>query len=338
MTDTLTIPFDQHNQTASVSGVCDLCRSTATEEVVEPTIDKYCIVVCRKCQLMYASPQLSPEALDNFYDDTFANDPGCRKRVESAFPPEEDRKKEENLAENWGIKIIKRFIDPQGKRILDLRCRTGALTAILIGEGAEVLGTEPFQANANFARQVRSLSNIIDLPFSRFHQFPVPNGFPFDAVNVLGHHVLAHVLSPRVLLERIFDVLRPGGFLFLDEKDVLHPARHKKQSALDSGPAHQYHLTLHSTGCYLRSIGFELLECEIDKHRISDFRHIRVVARKPEERTTSSGFPHQLKIPGSRSVEAIQRRLWWLARTWRIRLARVRYKRKSQRWLQRFGW
>jgi len=317
---------------------CDLCHATEIA-VARDAIEGNCrILICENCRLMYRSPQLTTEALDHFYDDTFANDPGCLTRAGADFPPDKDRKKEEILAETWGIKIIKRFIKPRGKTILDLRCRTGALTSILQGEGAEVLGVEPFQGNANYARQVRGLSHIIDLPFSRFNQFPLPNGILFDAVNVLGHHVLAHVLSPRVLLERIFDVLKPGGFLFLDEKDVLLPARHKKQSALDSGPAHQYHLTLHSTGSYLRSSGFELLECEIDKYRISDFRHIRVVARKPEKNKTASDIPHQLTIPVARSVEAIHRRLWWLERTWHIRLAKVRYKRKFQRKLQKWGW
>ncbi|MEC4680220.1 MAG: methyltransferase domain-containing protein, partial [Nitrospirota bacterium] len=125
-------------------------------------------------------------------------------------------------------------------------------------EGAEVLGVEPFQGNADYARQVRGLSHIIDLSFSRFDQFPDPPHGAFDAVNVLAHHVLAHVLSPRNLLAKIFEVLKPGGYTFLDEKDVLRPARHKKKSVLDSRPAHQYHLTLHTAARFFHSAGFEL--------------------------------------------------------------------------------
>jgi len=275
--------------------------------------------------------------LDSFYEDTFANDPGSLQRAGSAFPPDEDRRKEEALAEHWSIKIIKRFIDPREKKILDLRARTGAMTAILKTAGAEVLGVEPFQANANYARQVRGLANVFDLPFSRFHQFPLPQNGQFDIVNVLNHHVLAHVLSPRVLLEHIFTVLTPGGYLFLDEKDVLHPIRHKKRSALDSGPAHQFQLTVHTAARYVRSTGFELLECEIDKHRSSDFRHIRIVARKPQEGETTTVFSRQTNVGEGPSMQAIHRRLWWLERTWRIRLARVRVKKKAQRILRRLG-
>ena len=317
---------------------CDLCHSTEFSVVMDATEGSSSILICENCRLMHASPPLSPEALDSFYDDTFANDPGCQLRAGSNFPPDKDRKKEEILAETWGIKIIKRFIEPRGKNILDLRCRTGALTSILHNEGAKVIGVEPFQGNANYARQMRGLANIVDLPFSKFHQFPSPKDDYFDIVNILPHHVLAHVLSPRLLLEQIFKSLKPGGFLFLDEKDVLLPARHKKQSALDSGPAHQFHLTLYTTGRYLQTSGFELLECEIDKYRTSDFRHIRAVARKPEEHQASADQPHPHKIPRAQSVEDIKRRLWWLERTWRIRLTKVHYKRKLQRKLQKWGW
>ncbi len=295
------------------------------------------ILICENCGLMRASPPLSPEALDSFYDDTFVNDPGCQLRAGSNFPSDKDRKKEEILAETWGIQIIKRFVEPRGKHILDLRCRTGALTSILTEEGAEVIGVEPFGGNANYAREIRRLSNIVDLPFSRLHQFPLPSNEYYDLVNILPHHVLAHVLSPRRLLEQIFIALKPGGYIFLDEKDVLYPVRHKKQSALDSGPAHQFHLTLHTTAQYFRAMGFNLLEYEIDKTRSSDFCHIRIVAQKPKANEKNSTILRKITLETGPSTEAIRRRLWWLERGWNLRLTRLAVKKKSLRMLQKLG-
>jgi len=99
---------------------CDLCHATEFA-VARDAIEGNCrILICENCRLMYRSPQLTTEALDSFYDDTFANDPGCLTRAGADFPPEKDRKKEEILAETWGIKIIKRFIEPRGKKILAL--------------------------------------------------------------------------------------------------------------------------------------------------------------------------------------------------------------------------
>lgn len=316
---------------------CDLCHATTFTTTWDTPEEDCRILICEHCRLMCRSPQLTQETLDNFYTDTFANDPGCLIRAGADFPSDKDRKKEEILAEAWGIHIIKRFIEPRGKRILDLRCRTGALTSILEAEGAEVIGVEPFQGNANYARQVRGLSHVIDLPFSRLHQFPLPHNEYFDIVNILPHHILAHVLSPRILLERIFTALKPGGFVFLDEKDVLHPDRHKKESALDSGPAHQFHLTVHTTARYFRSTGFELLECKIDKDRSSDFRHISIVAQKPKTEVTASTIPHKVHVDPGPGIQAIHWRLWWLEKTWGARLAKIGGKRKIQKLLKRFN-
>ncbi len=335
MKDTLTVFRSQQQGRSIRTEGCDLCHSRDALILVDGSVERCPLVLCLQCRLIYAWPQLSATALDNFYEDTFANDPGSLQKAGSAFPPDEDRRKEEALAEHWSIKIIKRFIDPRGKKILDLRARTGAMTAILQTAGAEVVGVEPFQANANYARQMRGLTNVFDLPFSRFHQFPLPQNGQFDIVNVLNHHVLAHLLSPRILLEHIFTVLTPGGYLFLDEKDVFYPVRHKKPSALDSGPAHQFQLTVHTTARYVRSTGFELLECEIDKHRSSDFRHIRIVARKPQEGTPARVLFKRIEMAEGPSLRTIHRRLWWLERSWRIRLARERVKKKTQRMLGR---
>jgi len=337
MSSTFPIELTSPTVLGEIPVSCDLCQATEFAVVWGGAEGNCRILICGNCRLMYRYPQLTPETLDSFYDDTFVNDPGCLKRAGADFPPDKDRKKEEILAETWGIKIIKRFIEPRGKNILDLRCRTGALTSLLKEEGAKVIGVEPFQGNANYARQVRGLSNIVDLPFSSFHQFPSPPDEYFDVVNILPHHVLAHVLSPRRLLKQIFKALKPGGYIFLDEKDVLHPVRHKKQSPLDSGPAHQFHLTLHTTSRYFCTTGFELLECEIDKNRSSDFRHIRIVARKPKEVATNSAFPSQFNVGTGPSSTAIRWRLWWVERTWKLRLARIQIKRKSLRVPQKLG-
>ena len=325
------LPSQPSPQNSSSQG-CDLCGSTQSVVVTGTCEQSFRVFLCSQCRLMYVSPQPSPSALDSFYADTFANDPASVQRVGSGFPTQKDLWKEENLAKHWGSQIIQRVMDVRDKSILDLRCRSGALSAILTAQGANVLGVEPFQANINYARERRNLSDVFMLPFSRFDEFPDPPHGTFDAVNALAHHVLAHVLSPRNLLARIFNVLKPGGYMFLDEKDVLRPARHKKRSVLDSGPAHQYHLTVHTTARYIESAGFELIECEIDKHRTSDFRHIRVVARRPVTERVSP----QRKDEGP-TVENIQRRLAWLERAWPIRHASIVARRKVRKLRQRIG-
>lgn len=315
-----------------VKGNCDLCGSKEACVVAEPSELNCRIVICIHCQLMYAFPQIEQEDLDRFYESSFANDPGSRSRPGEGIEDEDDIQKQDAVAE-WGLNIINRFIQVKDKRILDLRCQTGALSAHLQAGGAKIFCVEPFEKNRWYASERRKLSEIFPLPFSRFSQLPIPFQGPFDAVNVLTHHVLAHVLSPRMLLEKIFSILKPGGYLFLDEKDVLKPARYKTGSVFQSGPVHQYHLTAHTTARYLETAGFVLMECTIDKRRISDFHHIRAVARKPEAHNLP-GVPLQT-IQHDSSLERIRWRLWWLKQTWTLRQVRFLGKRKTNKLLRR---
>lgn len=311
---------------------CDLCGATGTSSLAESSPDNFQIVMCSRCRLMYASPRPSGPDLDAFYDESFTFDPGSRAKAGSGRPRDKETRKEEGRVD-WALTIIHRFTEVRGKRVLDLRCRTGALSAALRAEGAETLPVEPFEANAAYIREVRGLSNVVLLPFARFHELTIPDGLPFDIVNVLTHHVLAHTRSPRGLLARCFEVLKPGGYLFLDEKDVLLPARYKTLSVFDTGRAHLYHLTVDTTARYLRSVGFELIECEIDSCRVSDFRHIRAVARKPERREAPL-LPDRAIIDGP-SAEEIRRRLRWLDRTWGLRRSSIVAKGKARRLLAR---
>lgn len=315
-----------------VKGNCDLCGSKEACVVAEPSELNCRIVMCIHCQLMYAFPQIEQEDLDTFYESNFANDPGSRSRPGQGIEDEDDIQKQDAVAE-WGLNIINRFIQIKDKRILDLRCQTGALSARLQSGGAKVVCVEPFEKNRWYANEQRGLSEIFPLPFSRFSKLPIPFQGPFDAVNVLTHHVLAHVLSPRLLLEKIFSMLTPGGYLFLDEKDVLKPARYKTGSVFQSGPVHQYHLTAQTTARYLEAAGFVLIECTIDKGRTSDFHHIRAVARKPESNNLPGMPPQTIHYDSSQG--RIRWRLWWLKQTWTLRQVYFLGKRKTHKILRR---
>ncbi len=308
---------------------CDLC-SGKTYRIIFPEGPDSCqLAICETCHVISAYPLLSPEALDAFYDDSFANDPGSHLRSGSGPPAKEHLEKERMKATKWGVSLISQYIDPTNKHILDLRCRTGVLSALLEEQGATVTCVEPFRNNANVAREVRKLTNVLELPFSRFTHFPLAGDDGYDIVNMLAHHVLAHVLSPRNLLQHVYESLKPGGFLFLDEKDIFFPTSHKKRSVLDSGKAHQYHLTADTTQRYLQSVGFNVLECQLDPTRKSDFRHIRAVAQKPKSESDYSP-PHF----NTSSVSTIERRLWLLKKTSSLRLFTLYSKRRIKKWFR----
>jgi SAM-dependent methyltransferase len=310
---------------------CDLCGSVESFHLVDASPKRCRLVVCSECALIYASPQLSGASLDVHYDTVFES-PGTKLRAPSGLALEEDVRYEEKHVANWGAKIVHRFVEVEGKNILDLRCHSGALSVALKAKGANVISVDPFEANANYCKRVRGLSNVFVLPFSRFSDLALPVHEQFDIVTGLIDHVLGHLLSPRIFLARVFEFLKPGGYLFLVEKDVLLPSwlpDYEIKFVFDSGPAHQYHLTRETTTRYLLAAGFEIVECNIDDQSMTSFRHVLAIARKPYNRLVSPrGFEAVVNAP---TAEAVRRRVKWLQRTWRLHRARLPVERRLKR-------
>src|SRR5688572_30397044 len=288
---------------------CDLCGSTASTEVAKASPLRCRTVVCSRCALLYASPPETIDDLNSFYEDVFEADPGSKKRIGTGLP--KDIEDQEKNAVNWALPMVRKFLDVSSKRVLDVRCQSGALSGLLAAEGAEVSCIDPFQANINYCTGVRGLPNARVVPFHRFGDSAKAGG-PFDAITVLAEHTLAHVSSPRQFLTDICDALKPGGLLFLAEKDVLRPSwapGYNIQFVLDSGRSHQYHLTLHTVESYVRGVGFEIIQCRLDE-RVSAYRYVTVVARKP---VSGMGSAQATPIVYSGpSVRMIRRRLAWL--------------------------
>lgn len=312
---------------------CDLCGSAESHEIADSSSLRNRTVVCLRCGLIYASPQESEIALETLYDESFDADPGSKSRVGLGLP--KDIETQENQAADWGLQIVKRFIDLRGGRILDLRCQSGALSAALVAEGADVLVVDPFEANVAYCTRIRGLSKVSLLPFTRFSNVVADCEHQFDAVTILSEHVLAHVLSPRKVLNRILYLLKPGGYLFLVEKDVLHPSwssSYNIQFVLDSGRAHQYHLTSQTLAHYLHSVGFDVLECRLDEQRVSAYRYVRAISRKPFKGV--SGRPYHISNDGS-TARAVRRRIRLLQLTYHLHRSRLQLELNARGMLRK---
>jgi 2-polyprenyl-3-methyl-5-hydroxy-6-metoxy-1,4-benzoquinol methylase len=313
---------------------CDLCGSTRLSEVVRATAASCRTVLCESCGLLFASPMIHPATLDRFFADGFEGDPGSRSRIAHDDVLERKAVREERFARNWALPVIQRHIDLRGKRVLDIRSRTGTLARAMMEQGADVIGLDPLAPNVDYAREINGLANIRFMPISEIADL---RGIPddsVDAVTVMTVHVLSHLPSPRRLLRRIFDVLRPGGMAFIDEKHALRPVKTAKSSLFGAMPIHSFHFTEDTLGHYVRSAGFEVIECRIDRSRTSAFRHLRIVARKPVDRHstpwTSRGLPPAKRQGILREIADAQRRL---DRRRSLHAARRRAKRLLRRLL-----
>ena len=190
--------------------VCDLCgeRDCLPVQVLTDTLyhlpGAFTLQRCTRCGLMYLNPRPTPNSIGMFYPPDYA----------PYRPPVED----ERLAVMRFMrrrKLIKRrkLIEQYGGlkqgRILDVGCATGLFLREMQLVGWQVVGIEPIQSAAEFARQRFGLEifegSLRDAPFS---------SGSFDVLTFWD--VLEHTFSPRTDLSEAARLLKPGGLLAIN--------------------------------------------------------------------------------------------------------------------------
>jgi len=272
---------DRFDRPVQAVETCDLCGCEDHRVIADDGPSRCRIVMCENCGLLFASPSFAVSALDGFYEDGFIGDPGTNLRVAGGGIDPRKLKEEQRIAQSYSLPVVRRHLDPAGKSILDVRCRSGALADMLARAGAEVTAIDPMEQNA---RHALSRDSLAEARFVSVLELAELQGFEdgsFDAITALTVHTLGHLPSPRRFLARAFDLLKPGGYLFMDEKDVRHPVRATGPSVFDSGAPHYFHFTRDTLRKYFQAAGFDVLECDLDPGRKKALRHVPVVARKP---------------------------------------------------------
>ena len=99
----------------------------------------------------------------------------------------------------------------QGKRALEIGCSTGALMQLLEDHGADAHGVDVESTWSGHYSYRPEKRTFLDLQ----HQEPQPQWreTPFDLV--IAQEVIEHLERPYDFLRRIWQILKPGGHLFL---------------------------------------------------------------------------------------------------------------------------
>ena len=150
------------------------------------------------------------------------------------------------------LERIERFASPPG-RLLDLGCWVGYLVAVAGERGWSAEGVEPSEFASRFAREELGLnvqtSDLFDAELD-------PGVF---RVVFLGD-VIEHLLEPVSALERIRELLEPGGIIALALPDsgsrVAHLLGPRWWSVI---PTHVQYFTRHSLRVALERAGFRAL-------------------------------------------------------------------------------
>lgn len=111
-----------------------------------------------------------------------------------------------------------------GRRVVDLGCGVGALSALFAFEGARVVGVDVNAERLEVGRRVAERHGLaVDLRQGRMEQLDLPDG-SFDVA--VMNNSLVYVVDPAVRLRALGEarrVLRPDGILVMRNANRLHP-------------------------------------------------------------------------------------------------------------------
>jgi SAM-dependent methyltransferase len=187
-----------------------------------------------------------------------------------------------------------------GRRVLDVGCAGGYLSAILAGRGYRVTGIDsPGAAGRGFPDSIELLDRDLDLGLP-----PLAGRFNF----VICADVLEHLRRPELLLEELHDVIAPGGRLIASLPNSGHAyfrwnVLRGRFPAEDRGLFDRTHLHFFTWQGWL-----DLFQST----------HFRV------ETVHCSGVPIGLALPkweGSAAVRALERMSYESARWWKTMFA-----------------
>lgn len=178
---------------------CELCGNSKSRELFfaidhfSESGDRYLLVQCINCGLVYVSPRPTAETISLCYPDSYYS---------AHVSHIKDAQHKLTQIERRRIRDIQRFTVPG--RILDVGCGNGHFLSVAKGAGWSTLGVEMSAAMAEIARRQYGLE-IIE---GGFLESELPVG-RFDTVTMWG--VLEHLHHPKAALDKVHRILRPGG-------------------------------------------------------------------------------------------------------------------------------
>jgi SAM-dependent methyltransferase len=228
--------------------VCYVCGQGGGREL---GVDNgYRIEECGVCGFAFVNPRPDAAELGRLYEGYYDAD---------AVVPEKWEREMTDVFEECGD-----WLGERGRvgNVLDVGCSFGHLLRSLERRGWQTTGVEPSPVAARYAESL--IRGAVHL--GGFEDVTLAPG-SFDAVVSL--YVLEHVSDPRAFMQKVFDVLTPGGeaIIRIPFTRPLFPLNRLLRRPLMYAPMH---LNDFSPGAMKRlgaSLGFSRVEVRVGRHR-----------------------------------------------------------------------
>lgn len=225
---------------------CEVCGSGEHSQLYE--IDRYTIVKCDQCGLVFVANPPSDDELIALYGESYYEDPQAVGY--GGYGDAEQRKRHHSRG------LLKQIeaIHPPGD-LLEIGCAYGYFLDEARLRGWRTRGVEPSVHAATYAREQFEL-DVSSEPFTAL----APDHETVDTIAMWD--VIEHLPNPRETIERARAWLRPGGVIAISTGDVgsLSARLHGAEWSLMTPPWHQFYFSRATMRRLLESAGLEVVQ------------------------------------------------------------------------------
>ncbi len=219
---------------------CDICGIDKTKNIVSS--DKFNIVQCQGCGLVYMNPRPDKRWLSEYYVNYYLDLKGHY---------EEERLYKCRFKER--LDAIEKFKDKG--RLLDIGCGVGFFLQLAKERKWQVSGIEFSPLSADIAR-----ASGVDVLTGSIEDADLESG-SFDVITMW--HVIEHLQRPSEALKKIYCALKKGGVLALETPNMDYYFKFKADKLNDVlRPEHLYNFSSRTLARLLENSGFTVLNLE----------------------------------------------------------------------------
>lgn len=258
-----------------VHTICNLCGNDETRFLhdvgvrKDGVVDKFMIVECKHCGLVYLNPRPTKETILTYYQDSdyyaWQNNVRLSYKQKLKYMVIEELGQYPQLRRFFVVKwlrkltvaILKHHVSifvPYAKEgeVLDIGCGSGQFLQWLAAHGFHAHGVEISQLAAQRARQIG-----LDVYCGELVDAQYPDDF-FDVV--IANHVLEHVYDPVGLIREVARILKPNGLFIIGVPNI--ESYEYRVFGMDWGPLevpqHTYHFSYNTLNAMLQRNNFSV--------------------------------------------------------------------------------
>lgn len=186
---------------------CPVCNNENSKYLF--SVKAGSLIQCINCHLIYYTPQPSIKELEEFYN----SESYRREFSESLMSGTEFAFNRYSQFEQVIRKYRPSTLDKTERKLLDIGCGTGDFLAVAESQHWQVTGIEISPKAAQHA-QIKIKGNIL---IGDLLSLDLPDN-TYDSITL--YHVIEHLIDPITFLNRIYQLLKPNGILFVETPNI----------------------------------------------------------------------------------------------------------------------